>query len=150
MTSPTWWMPSVIPSAARFATATSVGHEEQAGEAVDEHPVQLLRHGAVEGAQAGLDVGDGHEQLSRCQSARERRVRVAVDQHGVGLLLDDGRLDPRQHLAGLLAVRPRARLEPVGRRRQLELVEEDGRELGVVVLPRVQHDLVYTALAQGK
>ena len=38
--------------------------EEQAGEAVDEHAVQLLRHGAVEGAQAGLDVGDGHEELS--------------------------------------------------------------------------------------
>ena len=50
--------------------------------------------------------------------------------------------------AGLLAVGARAGLEPVARRRQLELLEEDGRELGVVVLAGVEDDLLDPALAQ--
>ena len=29
MTSPTWWIPSVIPSAARLTTATSVGQKSR-------------------------------------------------------------------------------------------------------------------------
>ena len=124
------------------------GTEEQAREPVDEHPVQLLGHRPVEGAQAGLHVRDGDEQLSRGQRARERRVRVPEDEDDVGLLLQHHRLDLREHPAGLLAVRPRARLEPVARRCKLELLEEDGRKLRVVMLARVQHDLVHPALAE--
>ena len=48
--------------------------------------VELLGHRAVEGAHAGLDVGDRDPRLRRGERAGERRVRVAVDEHRVGLL----------------------------------------------------------------
>jgi hypothetical protein len=45
-------------------------------------------------------------------------------------------------------VRPGAGVEPVVGRLELELGEEDCRELGVVVLARVHDDLLHPALAQ--
>ncbi len=57
MTSPTRWTPSVIPSRARFSTASGAGTEEEVGAVVGEDAVYLLRHAAVVAAQAGLDVG---------------------------------------------------------------------------------------------
>ena len=56
----------------------------------------------------------------------------------------------RQHAARLLAVRAGAGVELVARRGEPELVEEDCRELAVVMLARVQHDLLDAALAQSE
>ena len=51
--------------------------------------------------------------------------------------------DPRQHRVHVA----RVRLQPVGGLRQPELLEEDLRELAVVVLSRVEDDLLDTGLA---
>lgn len=122
--------------------------EEERREAVGDDPVQLLRHLPVERTQPRFHVRDGDSQLRRRERAGERRVRIAVDEHAVRLLVEHGALDPREHPRRLLRVRPRAGLEPVGGRREPELVEEDLRELPVVVLAGVQHDLVDACVAQ--
>ena len=82
--------------------------------------------------------------LVRRPRARERRVRVAEDDDGVRLLALERFGDPGQHRVHV----SRVRLEPVGGLREPELFEEHVRELAVVVLPRVQDDLLHTRLAQ--
>ena len=51
-------------------------------------------------------------------------------------------LDAGQHAARLFRMGSRADLEPVFRGTQFELIEEDLRKLAVVVLARVEDDLV--------
>ena len=58
---------------------------------VGDDPVDLLRHAPVEGAKAGLDVGDRDVELGRSERPRERRVRVAIDEDRVGSLGRGGR-----------------------------------------------------------
>ena len=116
--------------------------EEELGQPVDDDPVELLRHRAVERAQPRLDVGDRHADLCGGERSGEGRVRVAVDENPVRLLGEHRRLDPGQHARRLLGVRPGARLQAVPRRVEPELVEEDLREPGIVVLAGVQHDLL--------
>ena len=91
----------------------------------------------------GLDVRDRDPRLRAGQRARQRRVRVAVDEH-------ERRAPPRRSsgssAASIRAVcavlRAAAELEPVLRPRQPELVEEDLRERLVVVLAGVDEHLV--------
>ena len=118
------------------------GAEEERGEGVDQDPVQLLGHRPVERAKPGLHVRHRDAQLGRRQGACQRRVGVPVDEDGVGSLRQDRLLDAGQHAARLLRMRSRADLEPVLGIAQFELVEEDLRELAVVVLARVEDDLV--------
>src|SRR6185295_4906024 len=59
--------------------------EQEARHAVDENPVELLRHRPIEGAEARLDVRDRDAELRRGECAGERRVRVAIDEDEVGL-----------------------------------------------------------------
>ena len=115
-----------------------VGAEEQRGELVDLDPVSLLGHRPVAGAQARLDVSHGPARLRAGQRAGEGGVRVAEDEHPVGPLGLDRHRDPRPHHRGVGG----ARGEPVARLLEAQLVEEDLRELAVVVLPRVEHDLL--------
>ena len=95
-------------------------------------------------------MGDRHEQLACRERSCQRRVPVAEDEDRVRLLLQHRRLDRRQHVARLLAVGTGAGVEPVARRSQPELVEERCRELRVVVLPRVDDDLVESPVAEGE
>ena len=132
----------MIPSRRRFSTAASLGQKRSVGEVVDQHPVQLLGHRSVERAKSGLHVRHRDTQLGRREPARERRVGVPVHEDGVGSLRQDRLLDAGQHPARLLRVRSRSDLEPVVGVAQLELVEEDLRELRVVVLTRVEDNLV--------
>ena len=112
--------------------------------------VDLLRHRAVERAHAGLDVRDGDAGLHRGERAGERRVGVAVDEQRVGSDVGDQRLERGEHARGLRGVRAAADAEQVLGRRQLELVEEDLRQLGVVVLAGVDGDLLVRARAGGR
>ena len=93
-------------------------------------------------------MSDGHAELRGGEPAGEGRVRVPVDEHPVGALGEDGCLDAGEHPGGLLGMRARSSLQAVGGRREAELVEEDLRELGVVVLPGVDDNLLETALAE--
>ena len=91
-------------------------------------------------------MSHGSLELRGGERRRERRVRVPVDEHTVRLLVEDGPLDSGKHPRGLLGVGSRACLEAVHRRVEAELVEEDAGELAVVVLTRVQDDLLDASL----
>ena len=111
--------------------------EEVLGELVGDDPVDLLGHRAVEAAQARLDVGDRDPHLRRGQRRRQGRVDVAGDEHQVGRLVDQDRLEALHHPRRLLGVAARADLEHVVGRRHPELLEEDLRHQPVVVLAGV-------------
>ncbi len=131
--------------AARDALGRQVAHrdvgraQQQVGDGVDQHAVDLLRHRPVERAQARLDVGHRQAELRGRERRRQRRVGVAVDDDPVRRRGGQHRLDALQHARGRLGVRAGADLEPVGGRRDAELVVEDARQAVVVVLPRVDH-----------
>ncbi len=78
--------------------------------------------------------------------ARERRVRVAEDHRPVGALPLDDRGDRPAHLVDV----GRPQVEPVGGLREAQLLEEHLREHAVVVLPRVDDDLLDPGLAKGQ
>ena len=118
------------------------GAEEDGRDRVDDDAVHLLRHRPVERPEPGLDVRDRDVELHGRERARERRVGVAEDDDALGPLREQDLLDPRQHARGLRGVGARARVEAVIRVGEPELLEEDRGELAVVVLARVQHDLV--------
>ena len=87
--------------------------EEVVRELVGDDPVDLLRHRAVEAAQARLDVGDRDPELHRDERRRERRVDVAGDDHEVRALLLEDRLEALHHPRRLLRVRAGADAEQV-------------------------------------
>ncbi len=124
--------------------------QQQRRRVVGQHAVELLRHRAVERAHAGLDVRDRDLSLGGGQRARQRRVRVAVDEHQVGALARQQALERLEHARGLGRVGAAAELEVVLGPRQAELGEEDLGELLVVVLAGVdQHLLRFLAQPVG-
>ena len=128
---------SPTPSARRFSIASSLCRKSSSRERVGDDPVELLGHRAVEAAQAGLDVGDRDVQLGRRDRRRHRRVDVAGDDHEVGALGEQHRLEALHHPGRLLRVAARADLEHVVGRGHPELLEEDLRHQPVVVLAGV-------------
>jgi hypothetical protein len=124
--------------------------QQQVGGVVGEHAVELLGHRAVERAHPRLHMGDRDPHLRRGQRAGQRRVRVAVDEHHVGALGRQQRRQRGQHAARLLGVGAAAQLEQVLGPRQLQLVEEDLRQLRVVVLARVDEHLLGGVTEPGR
>ena len=85
------------------------GGQEQVGQGVGHQAVDLLRHGPVEAAQAGLDVGDPDAHLGADQGAGHRRVDVPDDDDPIRLLpLADG-LEADQDAGRLDGMRSRSR-----------------------------------------
>ena len=82
--------------------------EEVVGEPVGDDPVDLLGHRAVEAAQPRLDVGERHQRLGGDQRSGQGRVDVAGDDHQVGPLGLDQRLEALDHPGGLLRVGARS------------------------------------------
>ena len=123
---------------------TLVGSEQHVRHAIDFDPVPLLGHLEVAAPEACLDVCDGDAGLDGGPGSRERRVRVAVDEHRVRPRRADGVEDRRRHGRDL----GRVEVEPNVGLGQAELLEEDGGELGVVVLARVQKHFVDPPAAQ--
>ena len=118
--------------------------EEQRRDAVHLDARPLFGHGEVAAPQARLDVGDRQAGRDRCARPRERRVRVAEDDDPVGPLGADRLEDRRLHPFDLGGVQ----VEPVARRAEAELVEEDLRKLAIPVLSRVKDDLVDPRVAE--
>jgi hypothetical protein len=104
---------------------------------VGDDAVDLFRHGAVAASQAGLDVGDRLQELGGDERGRNGGVDIAVDQHPVGRVGFDDRLDALHNLGGLGGVGPGTDAEVRVGSRQVELVEEDARHLLVIVLAGV-------------
>ena len=124
------------------------GGEAEVGQDVGDPPVDLLGHGHVEASEPSLDVGEGQTQLARHERRREGRVHVAVDGDERRVETAERRLEGRQQggsLAGL-GSGPDAEVD-VGLG-QPELAEEHLRHRPVVVLTRVDDDLV--RLARGE
>ena len=80
---------------------------------VGDDPVDLLRHRAVEAAQARLDVADREPEPLGAERRGEGRVDVARDQDEVRRLVAQDGLEALDHPRGLLRVRPRADAEHV-------------------------------------
>ena len=70
--------------------------EQEVAGVVREHAVQLLGHGAVEGAHPGLDMAGRDGRLAGRERAGERRVGVAVHEHELGAKVGQNRLQPRE------------------------------------------------------
>ena len=117
--------------------------EEQVADAVGEDAVDLLGHGLVVGAQSGFHVRHAEMQLLGRQRSRECRVRVAIDQHPVGLLAHQDLLDAFHHPAGERAVRQTVDSQLVGGFRNPHLLEEKLRHIAVEVLPGMDYNLLY-------
>jgi hypothetical protein len=140
MTSPTRWTPSVIPSAARFRTASSVGQKRS----VDR------RSTSTRFSSSGDDRSKERRPASTCATGT-RSFAAASAPASVelvsprttttsGPLLEERCLDRRQQVTRLLAVRARLRLQSVRRGWEFEL-RVDRRA-------HVNEDLVDTAFAQ--
>ena len=82
-------------------------------------------------------MGDRDLHLRRGQRRRQGRVDVARDDHQVGPLLGQHRLEPLHHPRRLLGVAAGADLEHVVGRGHAQLLEEDLRHQPVVVLAGV-------------
>lgn len=72
---------------------------------ISHHAVVLLRHSPVEAAQTRLQVRNRNMHLHRTQRRRDRRIRVAVDQHPVRTMLIKHRIQRGKHCPGLHSVR---------------------------------------------
>ena len=83
-----------------------------------------------------------HARLRRHECARGRRVRIAIYEDCVGLGFGHQWLESDHRSCRLLGVAAGADPEHVLRGRQLELFEEDLRQVAVVVLAGVHEDLL--------
>ena len=144
ITSPTTSTRPRTPSAASVSARALVGAEQERGD----------RSTSIRFRSSGIERSPLRSPASTCAMrharargrarAGERRVRVAVDEHPVGPLRSSAAAI-RGRIAAASAVR---RSSAVARLREPELLEEDLRQLAVVVLAGVQHDLVDSPLPQ--
>ena len=125
-----------------------VRRQKQVGAVVHEHPVDFFRHGAVEAAQAGFDVGNRYLELRCGQRAGQRRVRVAEDRHQVWPPRQDFALDTFQGARRHFAMRPRPDAKVHVRLGDVQLAKEARRHAIVVVLARVHQRLAMAAPAR--
>ena len=125
-----------------------VGAKQEVRQPVDLDADVLLGHRPVTASHARLDVRERSVGVARGARSRERRGRVAEDENPIRTLGLDGFHDPRLHFGEHLGVQKSADPEAVARLRQVQLVEENLGQLGVVVLPRVQRHLVDSARSE--
>ena len=121
-----------------------VGTEEDGREPVHLDPDVLLGHGEVAAPEAGLDMAERDARRRGGTRARQRRVRVAVDEDEGRRLGRDRSCDGGHHR---LRVR-RVQVEAMRWLRKTQLREEHVRQLAVVVLPGVDDDLLDPGVAE--
>ncbi len=122
-----------------------VGRKKEVGGVVDENPVDLLGHGPVEAAQAGLDVDDGDAELRSGEGAGEGAVGIAEDDDGAGGVREQVGLDAFEGTGGHCRVGTGADAEVAMGLGDAEFAEEPFRHAFVVVLAGVQDALVMSA-----
>ena len=119
--------------------------ERPAREVIGDDPVRLLGHPPVERPQPGLDVRDRDAESRPRQRAGERRVRVADNEHGIGLRRRQHRLEREQHAARLLEAAATSDAKRMVRLWQRKLAEEGAGHRLVPVLAGVDEDVVVPA-----
>ena len=112
--------------------------QQQIGESIGEHPVDLLGHRPVSRAQAGLDVDDGTPSLAAASPAASVELTSPATISASLRWRSSADSTPIMHARDLLGVRARSRAQVLVRRRQPELLEEALRQCLVVVLAGVQ------------
>jgi hypothetical protein len=121
-----------------LARALFLGGEQQVGNLVGEHAVDLFRHAAVVAPQAGLDVDHLHPALGSDQGAGDGGVDVADHQHRLRPDLVEHRLEALHHLGGLHRVAAGADFEVMVGARDAEIGEEAVAHRRVVMLAGMQ------------
>jgi hypothetical protein len=109
---------------------------------IGKHPVELLRHRPVEGAQAGFDVYDRDVELRRGQGSGEGAVGVSIDERGVRLELKHRAFEGFEHAAGHGSMPLASQGKPLPRPRNSKLLEKDVAHVGVVMLAGVDQELL--------
>ena len=128
--------------ARRLASAISSVREQQVGEAVGDHAVDLLRHVQIEGAQAGLDVGDADVFLLGRDGAGAGGVDVADDDDPVRPPLAQTCLEGDHGAADLLGVRAGADPEVDVRLRDARASKKARGHGAVVVLAGMDEEVL--------
>lgn len=116
------------------------GHEVHVGQGIRHDAVDLLRHRAVEAPEARLDVGNGDVQLRGANGSGQSRVDVAIHDDTGGTPAFEELLESYQQGRRLCPVRAGADPKILLWFGKPELVEENVRHRGVVVLARVDED----------
>ena len=98
--------------------------EQQVGQVIGQHPVDLFGHASVEASEAGFDVGDGDPQLCRHQSAGQRRIDISDDEHEIRAPIEQDRFEGGHDRGRLLRVAAGTHVQRDGRRCNLELIEK--------------------------
>ena len=119
------------------------GSKQYGREVVADDTVYLFGHSHIERPKPRLDMDYRQVQLRRRHSSRNGGVGIAVQHYGIECLVFEHLFDTRNHLSGLYAVFAAARIEVEVRTRYAHFVEEDGRHIGVVMLPCMQYLLFY-------
>lgn len=112
---------------------------------VRQYAVVLLGHPPVERPEAGFEVSQRQMNLDGCDGCGERRVRVAVDEDPIGSMFREGGLEGAEHRTGLRSVAAGPDSEMHVRRGDAEILEEDIAHDRVVVLARVDDDVLHAA-----
>ncbi len=126
------------------------GREEKIRQTVGDDAIHFLGHSAVEGAQAGFDVGELDRQFGADQGGGDGGVDVPVNENDVGLAIEQNGLEAGHNVGGLAGMGSGADAEIDVGRGDFELREEDVGEIFVVVLAGVNQGLAHAgAGAQG-
>jgi hypothetical protein len=130
--------------AARDALAGKVGDgrgggtEQPFADTIRENAVRLFRHRS-ERTQAGFDMCNRQIQLGGGHRAGERRIGVAIEQHGRRPLGEHHLLERDDHASGHRAMTTAVDPEPICWRRQVKFAEEQARHVVVEVLSGMDH-----------
>lgn len=120
------------------------GCEQPLGDAVGQDAVDLLRHCHVEAAQARFDVRHRDVQLGGGQRACQGGVGVAIDQHHIGLFLQQHFFNGFQHAPGHRAMGAAMDVQKIIGLVHAQLGKKHVGHVGVKVLAGVHQHLSQT------
>ena len=111
--------------------------EQKLGDLVGQNAVNLFRHRAVERPQARFHMGHWYQQFSTNHGRRHSRVHITINHHEVCGSSDEDRLERGHNGSRLRRVAARAHFQIDLGPGDAQLVEENGRHVGVEMLPGV-------------
>ena len=113
--------------------------QAQVGEVIAQHPVVLFRHGPVVASQARLDMHEGRLGGVGGQRSGQHRIGVSLHDHRPGRIVSEQAGQAGGGFPDLDSPWLPAHLQKVGRPGQIESSKEHRGEIGVIVLPGVDH-----------
>ncbi len=117
------------------------GSQQEVGELIGDKAVEFLRHRPVIRPQTSFNMSHLDPQLRGDQCGSDCRVHITIDHDPVRTTLEHGSFEADHDLRRLCRVRSGTDFEADIRPGDVELFEEDVRQIGVVVLPCVDESL---------